>query len=122
VVFEDNQNRLKRRFVVAKLYYGLTDTREIRLQTEYLTPCVVTCHKRSRSLVVWLRETILEAFSLLFDCIHYLPSITFCVEPLKEVLSWYVFIEDPKNIRVVFSRLLSSRWLLSSANSENFSL
>ena len=58
VVFEDNQNRLKRIFLVAKLYYGLTDAREIRLQTEYLTPCVVTCHKRSRSLVVWLRETL----------------------------------------------------------------
>ena len=57
VMFEDNQNRLKRRFLVAKLYYGSTDAREIRLQTEYLTPCVVTCHKRSRSLVVWLRET-----------------------------------------------------------------
>ena len=57
VMFEDNQNRLKRRFLVAKLYYGSTDAREIRLQTEYLTPCVVTCHKRSQSLVVWLRET-----------------------------------------------------------------
>jgi len=57
VMFEDNQNRLKRRFLVAKLYYGSTDAHEIRLQTEYLTPCVVTCRKRSRSLVVWLRVT-----------------------------------------------------------------
>jgi len=72
------------------------------------------------STVITVFDLLLEAFSLLFDCIHYLPSITFCVEPLKEVLSWYVFIEDPKNI--VFSRLLPSRWLLSSVNSENFSL
>jgi len=60
VMFEDNQNHLKRRFLVAKLYYGLTNAREIRLQTEYLTPCIVTCHKRSRSLVVWLWETKLR--------------------------------------------------------------